>query len=197
MSRISDAGGYERPGSHLPRQTGGSRILGTIYDDAAQIQIGAATLDEILEFSEQDASRELGGFLFGDAATTGRPCVAIRHFLPAIEVRSWAARLTFTHDTWAAIHREAESQFPHERMLGWYHTHPNLGVFLSARDRFIHRHFFHEPWHVALVVDPRRCEFGFFQWRGADLVDCGFVCLQPCDGDSAKPGRFRIAYAGP
>jgi proteasome lid subunit RPN8/RPN11 len=103
--------------------------------------------------------------------------VEIRHFLPATETRSAVSSLTFTHDTWAALHREAETRFPDDLVLGWHHTHPGFGIFLSPHDLFIHRHFFREPWQVALVVDPRRCEFGFFQWRAGQVVDCGFVCV--------------------
>ncbi len=40
--------------------------------------------------------------------------------------------------------------------MGWYHTHPDFGIFLSDRDRFIHEHFFSGPGQVAHVIDPIR-----------------------------------------
>jgi hypothetical protein len=49
-------------------------------------------------------------------------------------------------------------------MVGWYHTHPGWGVFLSGMDTFICEHFFNKPLDVALVIDPRQQERGFFQW---------------------------------
>jgi proteasome lid subunit RPN8/RPN11 len=64
-------------------------------------------------------------------------------------------------------------------VVGWHHTHPGFGVFLSGYDLFIHQHFFREPWQIALVIDPQRQELGFFQWRGDRVSDCGFVCV--CD----------------
>ena len=73
--------------------------------------------------------------------------------------------------------RDVDQQFPGEVILGWHHTHPNFGIFLSGYDLFIHQHFFSEYWQIALVVDPLRNEFGFFQWRGDQVVDCGFLCV--------------------
>ena len=64
-----------------------------------------------------------------------------------------------------------------ESLLGWQHTHPGLGVFLSEQDLFIHRNFFAEAWQIALVVDPRRQDFAFFHWRQGQVRDCGFVCV--------------------
>lgn len=155
------------------------KVLGTIYDDAPTIVIHGAVLDELVDvYSSQDLRRERGAFLLGRCLDAPRPTIEIQHYLPAAETRSAAASLTFTHDTWSALHREAAEKYPDDIVLGWHHTHPGFGVFLSPYDLFIHRHFFNKPWQVALVVDPRRCEFGFFQWRGGEIVDCGFVCVE-------------------
>jgi hypothetical protein len=51
-------------------------------------------------------------------------------------------------------------------MVGWYHTHPGWGVFLSGPDSFICRNFFNRPLDLALVIDPCRQDRGFFQWTG-------------------------------
>ncbi len=162
-----------------PAGNGSSRgaTIGTIYQDAIPIFLHEAVLESILDYSEQDACRELGGFLVGGLHEDGRAYVEVRHFLPAVDARSRAASLTFTHDTWAQLNRKVERQFPDEIVIGWHHTHPNFGIFLSAYDLFIHRHFFSEAWQIALVVDPQRQEFGFFQWRQGQVVDCGFVCV--------------------
>jgi hypothetical protein len=51
-------------------------------------------------------------------------------------------------------------------MVGWYHTHPSWGVFLSSLDMFICQNFFNRPLDLALVIDPCRQDRGFFQWTG-------------------------------
>ena len=160
-------------------------VIGTIYNDTSSIFIHERALEQILDYSEHDSSHEIGGFLLGGLHMDQREYIEIRHFLPAFDARSRAASLTFTHETWARLTRDVDEQFPGEVILGWHHTHPNFGIFLSAYDLFIHRHFFSEPWQVALVVDPHRQEFGFFQWRGGEVVDCGFICVTESQGTAS------------
>ena len=59
------------------------------------------------------------------------------------------------------------------RIIGWYHSHPDFGIFLSDRDVFIQQHFFGSPGQIALVVDPVRKLEGVFEWRSGrpELMD--------------------------
>lgn len=157
-------------------QLAGARQMGTLYRDGPVVVVREAVLEAVLEFSEQDQTRERGGFLLGGVYGQQPQYVVVRHFHPALEALSSSASLTFTHETWAALTREIEANFPSESLIGWQHTHPGFGIFLSGYDLFIHKNFFAQPWQVALVVDPRRQEFGFFHWRGGEVNDCGFVC---------------------
>ena len=75
------------------------------------------------------------------------------------------AEVTFTHQTWAKINAEMDTKFTTLSIVGWYHTHPDFGIFLSDRDRFIHEHFFSGPGQVAHVIDPIRQIEGVFVWR--------------------------------
>ena len=159
------------------RSGGSGQVFGDIYNDALPIFVHERVLEEVLEFSETEVSREIGGFLVGGFHEDGRRYVEVRHFLPAHDVRSRVASLTFTHETWATMTREVETKFPDEVVIGWHHTHPNFGVFLSGYDLFVQRNFFNQMWQIAMVVDAVRQEFGFFQWRGEEIVDCGFVCI--------------------
>jgi proteasome lid subunit RPN8/RPN11 len=154
------------------------RRMGDLHSGALPILIYDSVLDSILDYSEKDLTRELGGFLIGLSNEHPEPHVEIRRFLPALGARREFTSVTFTHETWAALNREVDTSFPGEQVVGWQHTHPGFGIFLSSYDLFIHRHFFSAPWQVALVVDPRRQEFGFFQWREGQIVDCGFICVE-------------------
>jgi 26S proteasome regulatory subunit N11 len=48
-------------------------------------------------------------------------------------------------------------------IVGWYHSHPGYGIFLSDIDLKSQITFFNQPYHVALVVDPIKKEYGFFK----------------------------------
>jgi len=48
------------------------------------------------------------------------------------------------------------------RVVGWWHSHPGIGCFLSATDLHTQKYFFPESYQVALVVDPIINDFKFF-----------------------------------
>jgi proteasome lid subunit RPN8/RPN11 len=155
-----------------------ARSVGMVYTDAPTIYIFEDVLQQMLRHFERDLRLEQGGFLLGGLHRDRVVYIEVRGFLPATKAQSRPTSLTFTHATWAAMNRRAEEDYPGELVLGWVHTHPGLSVFLSSYDLFIHRHFFSQPWQIALVIDPRKDELGFFQWHGDQVVDCGFVCVR-------------------
>ena len=57
--------------------------------------------------------------------------------------------------------------------MGWQHTHPGYGVFLSGYDLFIQKNFFNLPFQVAYVIDPIENTRGFFQWKNEKIKKLG------------------------
>lgn len=79
------------------------------------------------------------------------------------------AHVTFTQNTWEHIYAVKDQKYPEERIVGWYHSHPGFGVFLSDHDTFIHENFFSSPGQVAWVFDPQSDEEGCFGWVGGRI----------------------------
>jgi proteasome lid subunit RPN8/RPN11 len=132
--------------------------------------------DAIERHALQDTSVELGGILLGAECVddrTGEPFVWITQALEAKHYENTQASFTYTHDSWEEITRERDQKYPDLDIVGWYHTHPDFGVFLSSHDLFIHHHFFAQPLQVAYVVDPIRQDRGFFQWRDGQMEQVG------------------------
>jgi hypothetical protein len=63
-----------------------------------------------------------------------------------------------------------DSRYPDDRIVGWYHTHPGFGIFLSEMDLFIQNNFFNEPWQIAYVDDPKGGDRGAFVWEKGAAV---------------------------
>lgn len=119
----------------------------------------------INKFSQTDLKNEQGGFLIGEFINKdGKNILKIYGFLEAKYVDSKRTSLTFTHKTWENIHSEKEQYYPNASIVGWFHTHPGFGVFLSEYDKFIQKNFFNLPWQVAYVIDPIQKSDGFFRW---------------------------------
>ncbi len=139
------------------------------------IFISRALLARIVEHSVSDVAHEVGGVLVGGHyVDNGTDFIEIEGFLNADYAEGRAASFKFTHRTWEDITRRVERQHAGKLLVGWHHSHPGYGVFLSHYDTFIHENFFNVEWQVALVVDPVRMELGFFQWQAGRIVDCGF-----------------------
>jgi hypothetical protein len=118
-----------------------------------------------------DVSRELGGLLLGYEEPSANVEPARIYIVNAIEAKHTqgsSASLVFTEDTWLEFDRVITNNTNDARIrrLGWYHSHPNLSIFLSKYDLDVCS-VFPRPTHIALVVDPIRNEGGFFV-RGLD-----------------------------
>ncbi len=139
-----------------------------------------------------DTTVELGGVLLGHEAVddrTGAPFVWIVRSLEARHYANTEASFTYTHDSWAEIRQARERSFPDLDIVGWYHTHPDFGIFLSGHDQFLHRHFFGQPLQVAYVVDPIRGERGFFYRRADELARVGGFHLVGSKGERQALAR--------
>jgi proteasome lid subunit RPN8/RPN11 len=145
---------------------------------------------EMEEHAQSDTRVELGGVLLGGQLLDeqGQPFLLVTDTLRARHYESTKGSFKFTHDTWQQITRERD-QFPTElQMVGWYHTHPDWGVFLSGLDMFICENFFNKPLDVALVIDPCRQDRGFFQWTPGESRQ-----THRTDGFYLMASRFRAA----
>ncbi len=98
------------------------------------------------------------------------PFVNVTESIRGEAATSKFAEVTFTHETWAKINHEMDTRFSHLSIVGWYHTHPDFGIFLSDRDVFIQQHFFANPGNIAYVIDPVRKTEGTFTWQGGKPV---------------------------
>jgi proteasome lid subunit RPN8/RPN11 len=117
----------------------------------------------------ENADREVGGVLVGSIPPEGGAPV-LTGAIPALRADERRATLTFTQDAWEHVHRTLDARFPpHTQIIGWYHSHPGFGIFLSEHDLFIHRNFFGGLSQIALVVDPHGCSEGVFAWRAGEV----------------------------
>ena len=122
-------------------------------------------LQRLCEHIWSAAEVELGGVLVGDQChdEQGNPFVVMTDSLAAQDYRNSADSFTFTHNAWSRFTRELDSRPGRRRIIGWYHSHPGWGVFLSDRDQFICESFFVGRLDIAMVVDPQCKQLGVFQ----------------------------------
>jgi proteasome lid subunit RPN8/RPN11 len=110
---------------------------------------------------------EIGGMLVGQAyqSPDSGLFVVVEGVLEADHIDHSPVHLTFTSDALTDMLDRLEEMHPGRQIVGWYHTHPGLTIFLSSMDVWLHTHFFPQPWLVALVVDPHNNHGGFFTYN--------------------------------
>ena len=149
-------------GRHLP--------VGDPTPAAVDITIEEPALRASQAHALSSLNREVAGVLIGprpEKQPDGRYRVHILDTIIAKYTVMHGASVTYTPESWRYMTDKLHERYPDETavIVGWYHTHPGFGIFLSGMDLFIHQNFFTQIWHVAFVLDPRAQTSGFFSWN--------------------------------
>jgi proteasome lid subunit RPN8/RPN11 len=118
---------------------------------------------------------EQGGLLLGRLFehTPGGAIVAlcIDEVVPASDGIGTEVALTMPTTVWDAARKRLRSD---QVVIGWYHSHPNLGAFFSSTDRSTQAAFFHHPYSLGWVIDPVNNEEALFLGPRCESVD--WIC---------------------
>jgi proteasome lid subunit RPN8/RPN11 len=146
-----------------------------------------------MEYSVRFKSTEVFGLLLGDVFRTSSAKLrtVVRDFIPAQRLR--ASTSTFVEVSAEELIRmdHAFEESPHTRELlkiGWFHTHPGHGIFMSGTDKENHQ-MYQKPWQIALVVDPIHGTSGFFFGNRCEAI--------PAIGLSASAARGAVSPTAP
>lgn len=145
-------------------------------EKAPENEVALVVTQEVLVDVNRHVSRtldrELGGFLLGNlylCPNTDRQYLMIDQSTRAHFIESSDVHLAFRLDTWAHLAEELNGKFLGKLVVGWYHSHPRMDVFLSGYDVAIHEERFPESWTTALVIEPEKNRGGFFRWQDGKL----------------------------
>jgi proteasome lid subunit RPN8/RPN11 len=122
---------------------------------------------------------ESGGLLLGFAATLAGPSASLFHPLvvisesvPSQKYESTSVSLQMDASVWTAALPQRDSGL---LVVGWFHSHPNLGAFFSGTDRATQRNFFYHEYSVGYVIDPIRDDHAFFIGRESNELEASQV----------------------
>lgn len=150
-------------------QTNWPNAVAFIQNGLAGVSVYFAKQSEqAIESHLASESVELGGLLLGRvfnapfATASNYPWITlIEKTLPSNEYRNSSVSLRMGTEIWNRASVLLQSGL---MIVGWYHSHPNLGVFFSGTDRATQSAFFNHPYALGLVIDPirkeRKCFFG-------------------------------------
>lgn len=128
--------------------------------------------------------REDMALLIGDWARDEEGRVyAVAWDMPTGPLEASPVSVRFTPEGLVQVARELNGQDRPYVVVGWYHSHLDLGVFMSDRDLRTQRGGFPHLHQVALVVDPMRGLAGAFAngQLGPGTEPCRFASYQEWD----------------
>ncbi|VVB70571.1 JAB1/Mov34/MPN/PAD-1 ubiquitin protease [uncultured archaeon] len=121
-------------------------------DEIFEIYIIEETLRNITESFKKYAEKhsEAIGFLCGKVRKwKNKKYIIIEEYITA-ENDSNATRARFSKPAFNKLSKKLKNKF----IVGWAHSHPSYGSFLSNTDIQTHNDLFPEDYQVALVIDP-------------------------------------------
>lgn len=179
----------EAPENMLPQNI---LPIGERVEENKNIYISQAVYKEIHKFTQNKTTNESGGMLVGTLIEEfGKTNIVISKFVEAKYCEATPTTLKFTHETWDFVHKEIDKNYKGKKILGWIHTHPDFGIFLSEYDKFIHQNFFNEDYQVAYVVDPIQNNEGFYFWINGNIEKCKGFYIYDKTGEKITVGEER------
>ncbi len=161
--------------------------VGLVDSDDMPAFVPQQLLDEVAAQTLAERGRETGGILIGklhrDAALP-EIFAEVTAQIPAEHTRGDAVKLTFTHDTWAAVDAAIKLRGRNEIYLGYWHSHPvfewcktrectlekqatcKLASIFSTDDENVMRTVFPRGHSIALVANDTAFQDLTFSWYG-------------------------------
>lgn len=158
-----------------------------------QVVFAAGVLDDIRAHGIASPDAEVCGVLVGNVYSDDRgPWCRVAANIRGNGAAGRNAQVTFTSETWSHINNLMDTKYREDRIVGWYHTHPGFGIFLSDMDLFIQENFFGEPWQIAYVDDPKGGDRGVFVWERGSAVRRAHLIEPPSGAAQAAAAAAAI-----
>ena len=128
--------------------------------------IEESVLSKALEHSKAAAQkgREAMGLLAGQVCQwSGEKYILVEDYLTAGNSAT-SVSVRFSQDAFPQLAQQVNAARKKGKIIvGWCHSHPSYGCFLSGTDLSTQRKYFSEEFSVAMVVDPVRREKKVFK----------------------------------
>jgi proteasome lid subunit RPN8/RPN11 len=167
-------------------------------DNYLKVVILESALRTILLHASGDRHNERFGILVGGVFSepkSGDNWVEIVDMLPAVRVHANSASVEVSNEEISRLNEKVDqiltSSQETVRKIGWYHTHPNYGIFMSSTDQTNQRLCYTAEWQVALVVDPIRKQYGAFSGPECQPLHSGLLVISETEAEKLDTPAYR------
>lgn len=143
--------------------------------------------------------KEAMGFLLGDVCESEKRRFTIVRDIVTGALLSSADRVRFDNKSYSELFSELDSSGFDYVIVGWYHSHPGYGCFMSQIDVNTQMTSFHESYHSAIVIDPLLKEIQAFKLKGKRCAHVDFAVFWhdlESPYDAPKIRKVRVVRKG-
>jgi LysM repeat protein/proteasome lid subunit RPN8/RPN11 len=121
--------------------------------------------------------------------------IEIVDMLPAERVRANVASVEVSNEEISYLNTKVDKILALTnqtvRKVGWYHTHPGHGIFMSSTDKTNQKLCYTADWQIALVVDPRQLHYGVFSGPECRSLSEGVLILSNQEAERLNTPAFQ------
>jgi proteasome lid subunit RPN8/RPN11 len=158
-----------------------------------------SALTKIFQHATEINNIERFGILIGGVsydAERRENWVEIVDMLPAERVNANVASVEVSHEEIGRLNTKVDRILADTgdviRKIGWYHTHPGHGIFMSGTDQTNQAYCYTADWQVALVVDPIQHHYGVFSGPDCYALTDGVLVLSQEDARRLDTPAFAV-----
>lgn len=137
-------------------------------NNICDVYIKEKALHDAVERAKKASPNETIGFMVGRVRKYGGKIYAVAERSITSEDDSSATHTRFKIESLGKIAAQIKNN---EIIVGWYHSHPGYGCFMSERDLKTQREMFIEEYHTALVIDPVNNQIAFYKLKTGGFID--------------------------
>lgn len=142
--------------------------------------------------SARKSKTEVMGLMLGEVRNwKGQEYVLVRDIVTS-DLDATAVSVKFDSAGFEKLFEKLDSAGFDYVVVGWYHSHPGYGCFLSGTDVKTHTGIFVSPHQIALVIDPLNFEAAAFKIKGDAAVKVDFAIYWD-EYDDPYGGLMRIS----
>lgn len=142
-----------------------------------EIYITKTSMDKVEKHCKAYAQKmlEVMGFLIGDIYRWKNHEFVLVKDVISTDLEATNISVRFQREGFNGLFEKMDDLNYDYIIVGWYHSHPGLGCFLSSKDIETQRRIFNSPFHTALVVDPVKQETKAYKLKGKGYVERDFA----------------------
>ncbi|UCE73924.1 MAG: Mov34/MPN/PAD-1 family protein [Methanomassiliicoccales archaeon] len=142
-----------------------------------ELYLTKTSKDKILEHCNAfaDQKLEVMGFLIGDVLRWKNRFFSLVKDVVSTDLKATNISVRFAKEGFEPLFEELDGLNYDYLIVGWYHSHPGLGCFMSKKDIETQKRTFNKPYHMALVVDPLKTEMKAYKLKDEGYVEKKFA----------------------